>query len=221
MPDSMFEVIEAVQATACVPGRDYFAVARGKGWDFEFGAFHLRDLPRPALAAHLQVTNAATALAALVCAGYSRMLDHDSVSRALHETRIRGRFQVVPGEVEWVLDVAHNVAAAEGLRANLATLPPRRTHAVCGVLGDKDIAGITAAIAPAVDTWTLAGLDGPRAVPARELESRLPAGAVVIAREDGVAAACRAARAAARPGERIVVFGSFLTVGPALEFLGI
>jgi dihydrofolate synthase/folylpolyglutamate synthase len=221
IPGSMFEVIDAVQAVACVPGRDFHARASGRGWDFEFGAFELRDLPRPTLAGQLQLTNAATALAALVCAGYTRLLDQPAVARALSETRIRGRFQVLPGEIEWVLDVAHNVAAAEGLRRNLATLPARRTHAVCGVLGDKDIAGITAAIAPAIDTWTLASLEGPRAVPTRELESRLPAGAVVIAREQGVVAACRAALAAAQPGERIVVFGSFLTVGPALEFLGI
>lgn len=221
MPPSMFEAIDAVQAEACLPGRDYRVRLHDGGWDFESGAFQLHDLPRPSLAGHLQVANAATALAALVRAGFSTSLDPARVSRALRETRIRGRFQVVPGEIEWVLDVAHNVAAAEGLRANLASLPARRTHAVCGVLGDKDIAGITAAIAPAIDTWTLAGLEGPRAVSTRELESRLPAGAVVIARADDVAAACRAARSAASAGERIVVFGSFLTVGPALEFLGI
>jgi dihydrofolate synthase/folylpolyglutamate synthase len=219
LPRSLFDVIDAVQARACLPGRDFRVSAHDGHWDFEAGALQLRGLPRPALAGHLQMTNAATALAALVCAGFSP--DQAAISRALRETRIRGRFQVIPGEIEWVLDVAHNVLAAEGLRANLASLPPRRTHAVCGVLGDKDIAGITAAIAPAIDTWILAGLEGPRAISPRDLESRLPSGAVVIAREAGVAAACRTALAAASPGERILVFGSFLTVGPALEFLGI
>ncbi|HUQ12428.1 MAG TPA: bifunctional tetrahydrofolate synthase/dihydrofolate synthase [Steroidobacteraceae bacterium] len=219
MPRSMFDVIDEVKARACLPGRDYQVSAHAQSWDFEFGALQLRGLPRPALAGHLQLTNAATALAALVCAGFT--LDQDVISRALRDTRIRGRFQVIPGDIEWVLDVAHNVPAAEALRINLASLPPRRTQAVCGVLGDKDIAGITAAIAPAIDTWTLTGLEGPRAISTRDLESHLPAGAVVIARETSVAAACRAALAAAAPGERIVVFGSFLTVGPALEFLGI
>ena len=135
--------------------------------------------------------------------------------------RIRGRFQVVPGDVEWVLDVAHNVPAAEGLRGNLATLPAKRTLAVCGVLADKDIAGVAAAVAPAIDAWVLAKLEGPRAVDTRDLAARLPAGAQVIAQARDVADACRAARAAAKPGDRIVVFGSFLTVGPALEFLGL
>jgi dihydrofolate synthase/folylpolyglutamate synthase len=221
MPPAMFEAIDAVKAQRFLPGRDYRVRVHGAGWDFESAAFQLCDLPRPSLAGHLQVTNAATALAALVCAGFSGILGQAAVSRALRETHIRGRFQVVPGEIEWVLDVAHNVAAAEGLRANLASLPARRTHAVCGVLGDKDIAGITAAIAPAIDTWTLAGLEGPRAVSTEEIASRLPAGATIVARAQDVAAACRAALSAASAGERIVVFGSFLTVGPALEFLGI
>jgi dihydrofolate synthase/folylpolyglutamate synthase len=55
----------------------------------------------------------------------------------------------------------------------------------------------------------------------RELAQRLPAGASVLEQAADVASACRAARAAARPGDRVLVFGSFLTVGPALEFLGI
>ena len=36
-----------------------------------------------------------------------------------------------------------------------------------------------------------------------------------------VVGACQAARAAALPRDRVLVFGSFLTVGPALEFLGL
>ena len=224
LPRSVFEVIDAIGARAVIPGRDYRftdnASTRGS-WDFACGELELHELPHPALAGSLQLGNAATALAALVSAGFAAQLTHASVARAMRETRIRGRFQVVPGDVEWVLDVAHNVPAAEGLRANLMLLPRRRTLAVCGVLGDKDIAGIMAAIAPAIDAWVLAGLEGPRAVPTDELAARLPASARILTQERDVAAACRAARAAAASGERIVVFGSFLTVGPALEFLGI
>jgi dihydrofolate synthase/folylpolyglutamate synthase len=120
-----------------------------------------------------------------------------------------------------VLDVAHNVPAADVLRANLARLPRSRTLAVCGVLGDKDIAGVLRSTSPVVDAWVLAELQGSRAVSTRELASHLPAGAKIVTHAADVAAACHAARAAASPGDRIVVFGSFLTVGPALEFLGI
>jgi dihydrofolate synthase/folylpolyglutamate synthase len=221
MPRSVFDVIEALGSIAVVPGRDYYARIHADGWDFECDGLRLDNLPPPTLAGHQQLGNAATAIAALTHTGFGAQLSRDVVARALREVRIRGRFQVLPGEVEWVLDVAHNVPAAEGLRANLASLPPRRTLAVCGVLGDKDIAGILAVLAPAIDAWALAALEGPRAVPASEIAARLPANATIVAQEGDVAAACRAARAAAAPGDRIVVFGSFLTVGPALDFLGI
>jgi dihydrofolate synthase / folylpolyglutamate synthase len=221
MPRSVFDAIETVGARGVIPGRDYFLHRRADAWDFECGELRLLDLPPPALPGLHQVGNAGTALAALAVSGFATMLESAAVAEALRSVRIRGRFQVVPGDIEWVLDVAHNVPAAEGLRGNLATLPAKRTLAVCGVLGDKDVAGITAALAPAIDGWVLAGLEGTRAVDTGELAARLPPQARVIARASNVADACRAARAAATPGSRIVVFGSFLTVGPALEFLGI
>jgi dihydrofolate synthase/folylpolyglutamate synthase len=220
MPRSVFDVIDSVGARAVVAGRDFHVRVRGSGWDFEYGRIRFPALPLPAIAGAQQLANAATALAAL-CTGVFGQLTHDAVSRGLRAARVRGRFQLHGGEVEWVLDVAHNLPAAEGLRANLAALPKRRTLAVCGILGDKDIARITATLAPLIDAWALAGLEGPRAVTARELAARLPAGSNVIALTHDVPAACRAARDAAEAGDRIVVFGSFLTVGPALEFLGI
>jgi dihydrofolate synthase / folylpolyglutamate synthase len=221
MPRSIHERIAELGAREVLPGRDFAATAHGEVWDFDCGEFHLRDLPRPVLTGTHQTGNAATALAALVHAGFGPALTSFAVTQALRTTRIRGRFQILPGDVEWIFDVAHNVPAAEGLRDNLATLPRRRTLAVCGVLGDKDIAGITQVLAGSFDAWIIAGLQGPRAVPAEDLRSRLPPGTSVIGAEHDVVAACRAARAAAMPGDRIVVFGSFLTVGPALEFLGI
>ncbi|HEU5137356.1 MAG TPA: bifunctional tetrahydrofolate synthase/dihydrofolate synthase [Steroidobacteraceae bacterium] len=224
VPRSVWTVIEEVGARAVVPDRDYFFHSRSSAgeatWDFEYGAVSLRDLPCPALAGVHQTANAATALAAIVAAGGIE-LTHTNVSRALRDVRLRGRFQRVPGEVEWVLDVAHNVPAALGLAANLRALPPARTIAVCGILGDKDVPGIMAALSAGIDAWVLVTLDGPRAVPTADLAAHLPRDAHILAHAADVAAGCRAARDAARPGDRILVFGSFLTVGPALEFLGL
>ena len=97
----------------------------------------------PSLAGVHQLGNAATALAALKSLGVE--LEHANVSEALRGVKLAGRFQRVldfeRGAVEWILDVAHNVPAAMGLAANLRALPRVRTIAVCGILGDKDIAG--------------------------------------------------------------------------------
>jgi dihydrofolate synthase/folylpolyglutamate synthase len=224
MPRSIFTAIATLGARALIPGRDFRWHDAGGSWDFECGALRLGGLPYPTMRGRLQLANAATAFAAYTAYtadDSGKVLTHGIAARALRETRIRGRFQVHPGEVEWVLDVAHNVPAAEALRDNLAALPRRRTLAVVGILGDKDIAGIVTTLAPVIDGWILAALESPRAVATANIASSLPEGSEVIAQAPDVPAACTVARGAARPGDRVVVFGSFLTVGPALEFLGI
>jgi len=220
LPGSVAAYATEVGALPVLAGRDYSCRARDESWDFVSVAATLCDLPLPALRGQHQVGNAANAIAALAFGNIGVALTPAAVSAGLREARVAGRFQIVPGEIEWVFDVAHNVPAAQVLSANLESLPRRRTLAVCGILGDKDIRGITAAIGAQIDAWFLAALEGPRAVSTAELVARLPEGARVSMQAADVGAACRAARAAARPGERIVVFGSFLTVGPALDFLG-
>jgi dihydrofolate synthase / folylpolyglutamate synthase len=222
MPLSVGKTIEEIGARPVAPGTHYRTRVDGDRWDFEFGSFVLRDLPLPALPGTHQVGNAATALAAIVAGGFDVSLSHAIVSQALDAVRIAGRFQRIPGEVEWILDVAHNVPAAETLRDNLRQLPrARRTIAVCGILGDKDIRGITGTLAAEIDAWILVTLAGPRAVSTQQIAAQLPGNASVISHAADVAGACRGARNAARPGDRVLVFGSFLTVGPALEFLGL
>jgi dihydrofolate synthase/folylpolyglutamate synthase len=222
MPASVWRAIEELGARPVAPGREYHARVHGEHWDFESGSLRLEDLPLPALPGSHQVGNAAAALAAIAAGDFGIRLSHAGVSAALRDVRIAGRFQRIAGEVEWILDVAHNVPAAEILRDNLRRLPPaRRTLAVCGILGDKDIRGITATLAGEIDAWLLVSLEGPRAVSPQQLATQLPPNATVLARTADVAEGCRVASAAARAGDRVLVFGSFLTVGPALEFLGL
>jgi dihydrofolate synthase/folylpolyglutamate synthase len=92
--------------------------------------------------------------------------------------------------------------------------------AVCGILGDKDIEGIVAALEGRFSRWIAVGLDGPRALPPATLADRIArAGAVSVRATADVPAGLAAARAEMNPSDRAVVFGSFLTVGPALEWL--
>ncbi|MBC8027796.1 MAG: bifunctional tetrahydrofolate synthase/dihydrofolate synthase [Steroidobacteraceae bacterium] len=222
LPASVATVADEVGAVTITADRDYHVSEHDGGWDFELGAVRLAGLARPTIPGKHQIGNAAAALAALVAAGFGGHLSSTLVSAALRATRLDGRFQIVSGPVEWILDVAHNVPAAEGLSANLRARPrARRTIAVCAILGDKDILGITATLLHEIDVWILAALEGPRAVSTRDLAARLPADAVVHAQSADVSSACRTARDLAQPGDRVVVFGSFLTVGPALDFLGL
>jgi dihydrofolate synthase/folylpolyglutamate synthase len=137
------------------------------------------------------------------------------VRRGLAEVELPARFQVLPGKPQIVLDVAHNPQAAQVLADNLGSsgFSPE-TIAVCGMLRDKDIEGVLKALAPRVTRWHLASLEGPRAASAEEL-SRFVKGECFASPAEAFAAAL------SRAGEndKIVVFGSFLTVGEVLEWL--
>jgi dihydrofolate synthase/folylpolyglutamate synthase len=162
-------------------------------------------------------------------AGRLAALDERAVGTALRRVRLPGRFQVIPGEVEWILDIAHNEPAARVLAAQLRerALPPAgrratgRTFAVIGVLADKDAAAIGAALAQVIDHWIVCPLPGPRGTSAAELAERLAPPADRMELADSIGAGCALARAAAQPGDRVVVCGSVYAVGPALQWLGL
>ena len=138
--------------------------------------------------------------------------------RGLAEVVLPGRFHVLPGRPQVVLDVAHNVEAAANLAENLAAsgFAPE-TIAVCGMLRDKDVAGVLRAMAPRITRWHFASLPGPRGASADELASHL-AGAP-MEKHDSVTSALVSATERAEEGDKIVVFGSFLTVGEAMAWL--
>jgi dihydrofolate synthase / folylpolyglutamate synthase len=133
---------------------------------------------------------------------------------------LQGRFQVLPGRPTIVLDVAHNPQAARALATTLASMGRfPQTIAVFGILADKDIGGVIAAMKEQVDRWYVATLHGPRGAGAVAVATAL-ANAGVAANAtltfDDVGSAVAAARAAASEADRIIVFGSFLTVAAAL-----
>jgi dihydrofolate synthase / folylpolyglutamate synthase len=206
------------------PSIEYNFILEGEGWRYRGSRWELPLLPAPALQGNVQFANAACALAALEELDERLPIDAEAIERGLTAVRLTGRFQIVKppdGSAPWILDVAHNPDAAHVLVRNLYAAPHvGRTLAVCGILADKDAAAITAALRDCIDAWWCATLDGARGRSGADL-AKLVSGLVVVpvARADDVAAACTAAAQAAAPEDRIVVFGSFHTVGPALDWL--
>jgi len=97
-----------------------------------------------------------------------------------------------------------------------------RTFAVASILRDKDVAGIGRALGAQIDCWILCTLGGARGSSASELATRLAPGMHArLELADSIAAGCARARAQARPGDRVLVFGSFPAVGSALQWLGL
>ena len=179
-------------------------------------------LPPPRLAAPAQLRNAATAIAAL------RALDAQIPEAAFAEgvasAQLAGRLQAFAWDgVEVLVDVAHNPQAARELAAWLRQTPiAGRTFAVFAALGDKDVAGVAAALQDNVDQWHLAGLvdAGPRGTDVDSLAQRLAGTRAGEGdRHAHVGDALQAAHKQARAGDRILVFGSFHTVAAALALL--
>jgi dihydrofolate synthase/folylpolyglutamate synthase len=219
--------------------------ARGPRWSYKGMRLSLHDLPPSALVGSIQYRNASTALAAVEALGLAQLeLNERTVAEALRGVRLAGRFQVAqipratrpgrafqPGDptVEWILDIAHNEPAAAIFARHVRERPMPaiggdhrgRTFAVVGILGDKDAKAIAASLEPLVEEWVLCGLPGPRGTSAEQLASRLslPGGRVTLAAS--VEEGCAVARERAQPGDRVLVFGSVYTVGPALGWLGI
>jgi dihydrofolate synthase / folylpolyglutamate synthase len=182
-----------------------------------------RSLAYPGLRGPTQLLNAAVALAALEAIADKLPVTMQAIRPGLIETELSGRFQVVPGKPAIVLDVGHNPQAVRVLADNLSNMGFfDRTHAVVGMLSDKDIAGALAPLKDRVDYWHLASLPGPRGTSAETLAGIVGASGLggEIHCHDTPAAAMQAARGRAGESDRILAFGSFYTVAGALEVLG-
>ncbi len=222
-PQSLLEAARNCGAALRMLGRDFDAIAGPRDrWDFVDGDLELRDLPLPALPGRVQLDNAAGAIAAWNSIHVRLPLLRPAVEEGLRSVSLPGRFQRVtaPSGVEWVLDVAHNPQAARTLAANLRGLPQAAaTVGVCAMLADKDVSGVLEAVAPYFDRLLAAGTSGPRGLTDGELEDRARAAGIDIKRAGTLRQALETVAAEVRAGDRVVVFGSFHTVGPALEWL--
>lgn len=232
MPASVYAAIARLGARALVAGRDFTFEVKGGRWSYRGPDLALERLVPSNLAGSIQYRNAAAAIAAVAALAavtpLAGVLDERTVNAALAEVHLPGRLQIVPGPVEWILDIAHNEPAARVLAAHLreraqpaAAGERPRTLAVVGVVADKDAAGIGAALAPLVDEWIMCALPGARGGSAAELAGRFGSAVHHLTLAGSVAEGCEVARQRAREGDRVVVFGSFHTVGPALEWLGL
>src|SRR6185436_12689602 len=222
-PASVLEAARQLGAQLLLIGRDFGYVPQGTQWSYWGPGGKRHGLAHPALRGPLQLRNASTSLAALDALRERLPVAMHDVRRGLAEVALPGRFQVLPGRPQIVLDVAHNPEAAAVLAENLATSGyARETIAVFGMLRDKDVAGVVRAVAQTITRWHLATTAGPRGTPAAELAriAREAGATGSMSLHEDVADALRAAQGEAAENDKVIVFGSFLTVAAAMAQLG-
>jgi dihydrofolate synthase/folylpolyglutamate synthase len=215
---------EAARIGARLERRDHeFVAEQGADdrWNFADRRWQLVALPSPAMHGAHQIDNAATVLAAMSSVEDRLKVTRREIEQGLATAFAPGRFQRVRTlQREWVLDVAHNPAAARRLAANLSAVDTApRTFAVCGMLGDKDARGVLRELGSVVDRWFAASTTGDRGLSSSSLVELGREVGISLVDAGPVGSAMAAVLDASAAGDRILVFGSFHTVGPAFEWL--
>jgi dihydrofolate synthase/folylpolyglutamate synthase len=214
-PAALLAEAARIGAVWRVLGTDFTIRRLGRGWHWQGAHGRYLDLPEPALSGSHQLANAAGVLMVLEMLRDDLPVEKTAIASGLKWVRLAGRIQTVPGRVEQVLDVSHNAQAARALADALRHRPPPgKTYAVVGMMQDKDAESFVHALEPVVSTWCPVGLKSERASTAQEL------GAVVaplVGKErvvccESVIEAMRRLKAEVRPGDRVLVCGSFYTV---------
>jgi dihydrofolate synthase / folylpolyglutamate synthase len=223
-PQSLIDEAARIGADLWRFGRDFNYAGDKQQWSWSGRTKRFNAMAYPALRGANQLLNASGALAAFEALRDRLPITAQAARNGFALVDLPGRFQIVPGQPTLVLDVAHNPHAVAALARNLDQMGffPR-THAVFGVMADKDVAAVLARMAPLVDHWHFTDLPVARAAHALDLvamHERLALqgpGPVSATAHDDPMQALMAALGAADPADRIVVFGSFHTVGGVLK----
>ena len=225
-PQSLIDHAAAIGADLWLMGRDFNYSGDKQQWNYGGREQRRNSLAYPSLRGANQILNATAVLAALEVLRLKLPVGAQEVRTGLVTVELPGRFQVLPGRPSVILDVAHNPHAAAALNQNLGNMGFHPyTYAVFGSMHDKDIDGVLAAMSEHVDHWCLAGLPSPRAATASELaakvqimlEDKPDSSEHTVSIFDDPAQAFANAMSRAGENDRIVVFGSFLTVAGVMK----
>ncbi|MGS0741602.1 bifunctional tetrahydrofolate synthase/dihydrofolate synthase [Glaciimonas sp. GG7] len=227
-PQSLIDHANTIGADLWLLGRDFNYTGDKQQWNYGGRTQRRNSLGYPSLRGANQLLNASAALAALEALRMQLPVSAQEVRTGLVTVELPARFQVLPGQPLVVLDVAHNPHASATLAQNLDNMGFHPyTFGIFGAMLDKDIDGIVTQLKGRVDHWCLTDLPLPRAATAEQLRQHLQEAGVKA--QEGVAAESTVqcfntpaeayANALSRAGEndRIVVFGSFLTVAGVME----
>ncbi|MGH6625720.1 MAG: bifunctional tetrahydrofolate synthase/dihydrofolate synthase [Burkholderiaceae bacterium] len=225
-PQSVLDRALEVGADLWRFGSDFNFSGDKQQWGWAGRGRRYSGMAYPALRGANQLLNASGVLAALESLREKLPVTAQAIRNGLALVELPGRFQIIPGQPVLVLDVAHNPHSVAALAANLDAMGfYPTTHAVFGAMADKDIAPMLARVHPLIDRWYFTDLPTPRAESAVNLKAQWDTlQASPKGRKDVLAAtyadpmqALQAAIEAADPADRIVVFGSFYTVGGVLK----
>ena len=220
-PASVLQYAREMGVNCLVQGKDFYVQTQDHGWSWHGPGGQSRySLPVPSLRGAQQVSNASAVLMVVQTLEECLPVNMSHIRHGLTAVMLPGRFQVIAGDVPIILDVAHNPAAANVLRDNLQAYNNKaKTHAVCGMLADKDITSVMETLSGVIDDWYLVPIKAARGAGYEQLTEALSLEDRLVHKVADVPQALDLARQQARAGEQILVFGSFYVVADALKHL--
>jgi len=223
-PETVLQYAEEIGATLYIPGRDFNYQLSDDNWSWQWGSVVHEKLPHPSQYNSCQVQNAAGVLMVLNVLDSRIPVAVGAIEKGLKNFSLAGRFQMLSEGTQTILDVAHNNQSAKTLVHNLKQFPNSgKTHIIIGMLKDKDRNSVLGELIEIADYWHTVTISNPRGSDSETIKNELlELGVnVPISENDTVADAFHKLKDEIGIHDRIVVTGSFLTVGDAIKHLGI
>ena len=222
-PRKLVQYAQALSADLILRGKDFEIEELPEGlMRFQMQG-QVWTLPVPALAGANQIDNAAGVLAIVASLLSKLPVSEEQIAEGLRSVRVSARFEKVQSDPDVILDVGHNPHAANVLAQNVRALQTQgKVIAVFGMLADKDMLDVVKIMSPVINEWFITGLPGPRGASAEELRRVMLEAGVTEANIhvcDGVADAFERAKREAAITDKILIFGSFVTVTAALPLV--
>ena len=221
-PHTLIDYADEINADLKLLNRDFHYNSHADNWDWYCGGHSYKGLPKPCHYSEHQLTNASGVLMAVQSLPDSFLVKEEAIHEGLSQFQLAGRFQRLSGEPEIILDVAHNQQAATILANSLSELPNQGdTYVIIGMLSDKDHTAVFTELGRIASSWHIVELDSPRATETNVLLDGLKAlnNTKPVSTFENMGGAFAEVIQQAKAGDRILITGSFLTVGAAINVL--
>ncbi len=221
-PRNLLDIANQKAKKVYLLNHDYLYGRQQTGWYWKSTKKTLSKLPLPGLKGIPQFNNLAGVLMCLSALKDRLPVADEIIYRTMPEIHLMGRFQVLKGKPLIILDVSHNpdstALLAENLRQQSVT---GKTHALVAMLKDKDISESLSNVFSCIDHWIFTGLNVSRGEKPEVLKAALkeinPSSSCQIITD--INNAWEHVYRKAGENDRIVVFGSFHTVGAIIDGL--
>ena len=168
-----------------------------------------------------EINNLATSLAAIESYNSSLLPTTEMLNNILKDFFIPGRFELIKSGTNWVLDVAHNPAAAKNFRERLSTLNIKQNNTmIFSMMKDKNLDLFINVFKDIISDWIVCKMNTERSYTTLELEKKLAGlGVDNIKVMESTEEAFKYVENLEPISDNIIVSGSFELVGPAKQYL--